>query len=270
MLNETIEQELVREDQINPLLMRTFSIVIPAYNEEKRIYPTLEEATDFIWSNRLPWEVKVCIDGNDGTEKIVKEYAKKYPFIEISKSNGRNGKGSAIRRVLPVSSEYVILMDADNSVSLSSVLKAIPLLKDNDIVILSRYRNSDNSIPLSRRFLSRGFNLLLRALLGLNVTDTQSGYKIFRTEFLLEPIKKVSVTNAFYDAALLYYAWRKGARIIEANVVYNHADGSSYEPFLLAIGMGVSLLAFSIAHSRYAAYIPDAMKTLYYKKFRWI
>ena len=59
MLNQTMEQELVREDQTNPLLMRTFSIIIPAYNEEKRIDPTLEEITDFIWSNRLPWDVKV-------------------------------------------------------------------------------------------------------------------------------------------------------------------------------------------------------------------
>lgn len=270
MLNETMEQELVREDQANPLLMRTFSIIIPAYNEEERIDPTLEEVTDFIWSNRLPWEVKVCIDGNDGTEKIVQEYARKYPFIEVSRSKGRSGKGGAIRRALPVSSEYTILMDADNSVSLSSVLKAIPLLNDSDVVILSRYGNNDNSIPLSRRFLSRGFNLLLRALLGLNITDTQSGYKIFRTEFLVEPIRKVSVTNAFYDVALLYYSRKKGARIREASVVYKHVDGSSFEPFLLTIGMGVSLVAFSVTHSRFAAYIPNAMKRLYYKKFRWI
>ena len=73
MLNQTMEQELIREDQTNSLLMRTFSIIIPAYNEEQRIDPTLEEITDFIWANRLPWDVKVCIDGNDGTEKIVKE-----------------------------------------------------------------------------------------------------------------------------------------------------------------------------------------------------
>ena len=269
MLNQTMEQELVREDQTNPLLMRTFSIIIPAYNEEMRINPTLEEITYFIWSNRLPWDVKVCIDGNDGTEKIVKEYARKYKFVEINKSSGRSGKGGAIRRALPVSSEYTILMDADNSVPLSAVLKEISLLRDNDVIILSRYGNRDNIIPMSRRILSRGFNLLLRGLLNLNVADTQSGYKIFRTEFLVKPIKKVSVTNAFYDVALLYYASKQGARITETSVEYRHADGSSFEPTLLAIGMGISLVAFSVAHSRIAKYIPESLKKLYYAKFRW-
>ena len=86
------------------------------------------------------------------------------------------------------------------------------------------------------------------------------------SEFLVEPIRKVSVTNAFYDVALLYYARKKGARIREASVVYKHVDGSSFEPFLLTIGMGVSLVAFSVTHSRFAAYIPNAMKRLYYKK----
>ncbi|MEM0134012.1 MAG: glycosyltransferase [Thermoplasmatales archaeon] len=270
MLNETTEPELVGEDQADPLLMRTFSIIIPAYNEEKRIDPTLEEITDFIWSNRLPWNVIVCIDGTDGTEKIVKEYARKYPFIEINSSNGRSGKGNAIRRALPVSSEYTILMDADNSVLLSSILKTIPLLSDSDIVILSRYGNRDNRIPLFRRFLSRGFNLLMRTLLGLNITDTQSGYKIFRTKYLVEAMKKVTVTTGFYDVSLLYHAIKKGAKVKEVSVVYNHRDGSSYKTIFMIIDMGISLIAFSIAHSRYEAYIPYAMKKLYYRKFRWI
>jgi len=270
MLYETMEQEFVREDQADPLLMRTCSVIIPAYNEEKRIDPTLEEITDFIWSNKLPWEVTVSIDGNDGTEKIVREYARKYPFIQINRSSGRSGKGGAIRRALPVSSEYTILMDADNSVPLASILKGIPLLGKGDIVIFSRYGNRENSIPLSRRFLSRGFNLLLRASLGLNVADTQSGYKIFRTEFLVNSIRKVSVTNAFYDVALLYYARKQGARIVEESVEYGHADGSSFEPLLLTLGMGISLVAFGLEHSRMAKFIPKSLKKLYFAKFRWI
>ena len=91
MLNETIEQELVREDQTNPLLMRTFSIIIPAYNEEKRIAPVLEEVSSFISDNGLPWDVIIAVDGNDGTEDIINAYNKKFPFINSKKSSGRSG-----------------------------------------------------------------------------------------------------------------------------------------------------------------------------------
>jgi hypothetical protein len=83
-------------------------------------------------------------------------------------------------------------------------------------------------------------------------------------------MKRVSVTTGFYDVALLYHARKKGARIRESSVVYKHVDGSTFKPILMVIDMGVSLVAFSIAHSRYATYIPNAMKKLYYKKFRWI
>jgi len=140
-------------------------------------------------------------------------------------------------------------MHADNSVPPASILKGITLI---------------------RRFLSRGFNLLLRAFLGLNVADTQSGYKIFRTEFLVNSIKKVAVTNAFYDVALLYHARKQGARIVEESVKYEHADGSSFKPLLLTLGMGISLVAFGLEQSRMARYIPKSLKKLYFAKFRWI
>ena len=102
MLNETIEQELVREDQINPLLMRTFSIIIPAYNEEKRIGPVLEEISSFISINRLPWEVIIAVDGNDGTENIIMKYREKYPFINSKKWISLTSNGYINKKIIPL------------------------------------------------------------------------------------------------------------------------------------------------------------------------
>ncbi len=102
----------------------------------------------------LPWQVIVSIDGEDGTETIVRKYSMIYSFVHLQKAGGRNGKGGAIKRLLHFQSDYTILMDGDNSVSFDSVILALPLLKDHDLVILSRYNTRENRIPVKRRFLS--------------------------------------------------------------------------------------------------------------------
>ncbi|QRF75029.1 Glycosyltransferase AglD [Thermoplasmatales archaeon] len=268
MLIETMEH--VQTNLVDPLLMKKFSIIIPAYNEDKRITPVLNSVVEFISSNLLPWQVIVSIDGEDGTEAIVRKYSILYPFIQLQKADGRNGKGGAIKRSLYYQSDYTILMDADNSVSFDSVVSALPLLKDHDLVILSRYNTRENRIPVIRRFLSWGFSTLSSLLLGIKVRDKQSGYKIFRTELFLNSIRNLSVTNAFFDAGVLYYVKKLGGKVIEVPVKYNHDNGSTFTPALLTIGMGVSLFAFAAVHSRFARFIPVVLKELYYQKFKWI
>jgi len=270
MLNENMEQESVQTNPADTLLTKKFSIIIPAYNEEKRITPVLDSVVEFISSNSLPWEVTVSIDGEDGTEAIVREYSMLYPFVQLQKTSGRNGKGGAIKRSRHFESDYTILMDADNSVSFDSVVSALPLLKDHDLVILSRYNTKENKIPVKRRFLSWGFSALSRLLIGIKVRDKQSGYKIFKTELFLNSIRKVSVTNAFFDAGVLYYAKKLGGKVIEVPVKYHHDNGSTFTPALLTIGLGVSLFAFAAVHSRFARFIPEVLKELYYQKFKWI
>ncbi|MGC8622191.1 MAG: glycosyltransferase, partial [Caldisphaera sp.] len=73
------------------------TVIIPAYNEEKRIGKVLSEIADFISGNNLNWNIIVSIDGNDGTENIVKEMKEKYRFISYDKNHGRGGKGYAVK-----------------------------------------------------------------------------------------------------------------------------------------------------------------------------
>ncbi len=252
------------------ILDREFCIVIPAYNEESRIGPVLQDVSDFISRNRLPWHVIVSIDGNDGTENIVGDFNKRYDFILPLKSAGRNGKGGAIAKSVPyISGEFVILMDADNSIVFSEILKRVPLIADSTAVILSRYDGTGN-IPFLRRFLSRGFNILVRALTGLRVDDTQSGYKIFRADAFVNAIGRVGATNTFYDISLLYHIRASGGRIVESQSPYRHDEGSKFNPLGEVMGQGISLIAFAIRHSRFYRYVPERLIRLYYRKFRWI
>ncbi|EQD35854.1 glycosyl transferase family protein, partial [mine drainage metagenome] len=185
-------------------------------------------------------------------------------------NTGRSGKGNAVKRALKmVDGDFTLLMDADNSVSVRDILGKIALTKEADVVILSRYKGS-NGIPFVRRIISRGFNQLLHIFLKLDISDTQSGYKIISTKRFKEAMSKVSVTNTFFDVALLYYLQKSGSSIVETDVSYQHNYGSTFHPIGLVIGLGVSLLAFIIRRSKFYDKIPKSLVSLYYRKFRWI
>lgn len=260
-----------KKKQIPDIYLKRFTVIIPAYNEEKRISPVLNDICRFISDNMLPWQVIVSIDGNDGTEKLVGEMTAKFPFLTYTSGNGRSGKGGAIKRAIKTAAgEYFILMDADNSISFTDVLSGIPEMKDNDVVILERYSSDRNHIPFLRRFASRGFNILVQAMLGLRVKDTQSGYKIMKAELAMKSFDSMTVTNTFYDVALLYKIKQLGGSITEKPVMYSHDGESKFNVVSEVLGQGMSLLAFRIRYSPVYRHIPESLKSLYYRKFRWI
>ena len=221
--------------------------------------------------NRLNWDIILAIDGNDGTEALAKNFLPRYNNIKIVKASGRSGKGGSIKRSLNlVQSDFVILMDADNSIPFSTLIANLHLIDEFDCIIFSRYTATMNEIPPVRRIISRGFNWLLRLSLDLNIRDTQSGYKIIRTKPFKKAMRKVSVTNTFFDVAMLYHMSRDNIKIKEIEVHYDHKEGSKFHPFGEVIGQGTSLLAFRIRYSRFYRYVPNELIKLYYRKFRWI
>jgi glycosyltransferase involved in cell wall biosynthesis len=247
------------------------TIIIPAYNEESRIKGVLDEISDFISTNNADWELIVSVDGDDGTADIVQTYSSIHPFIKLNKGNERGGKGNAIKRAVNKSSgEFTLLADADGAVSLQDILNGFPYCGIYDAILFDRYSADGNAIPLYRRIPSRGFNILVRAILGLKVTDTQCGYKLVRTSIIKEAFKRIGITNAFFDVALLYHIQKMGGMMKEIEVKYSHRDESKFNILALIIGHGISLFAFRIRHSRFYKYIPGWANELYLRKFRWI
>ena len=251
--------------------MLPVTIIIPAYNEESRIKGVLDEISDFISANNADWDLIVSVDGDDGTADIVLRYSSEYPFIKLNRGTERGGKGNAIKRVVNYSrGEFTLIMDADGSVSLDDIVSNIHYLHDYDALLFDRYSNPENSIPLRRRLPSRGFNILVRAFLKVNVRDTQCGYKIIRTDIAKEAFGKIGVTNTFFDVALLYHIRKMGGRLKEIDVKYLHNEESKFNVFPEIIGQGASLFAFILRHSRFYKYIPNWARELYLRKFRWI
>ena len=260
----------VVSDFVQAFPKETFTVIVPAYNEEKLIGGALEEICTFIYEKKLHWNVIVSVDGTDKTREIVTSYSDRFNFVSLLYSEERNGKGAAVKRVInSIDTDYVILMDADKSMTFSTVVKGLRLLEEFDGLIFSRYFK-ENRIPLLRRILSRGFNILVRASLQLGIRDTQTGYKVFKTGPFLAAMKKVGSTNTFFDIALLYYLKEQKLRIKEVESSYSHREESKFQPFGEIIGQGMSLIAFRVRHSRFYRYVPEELVDLYYKIFRWI
>ena len=257
-------------DFVQAFPKETFTVILPAYNEEKLIGEALEEICTFIDKNKLQWNVIVSVDGTDRTREIVSSYSDRYNFVACLYSEERNGKGAAVKRVIDsIDTDYVILMDADKSMTFGTIVKGLHLLEEFDGLIFSRYFKQ-NKIPLLRRILSRGFNILVRASLQLGIRDTQTGYKVFKTGPFLAAMKKVGSTNTFFDISLLYYLKQQKLRIKEVESSYSHREESKFQPFGEIIGQGMSLIAFRLRHSRLYKYVPQQLIILYYKIFKWM
>ena len=247
------------------------TIIIPAYNEESRIKGVLDEISDFISTNNADWGLIVSVDGDDGTADIVQRYSSIHPFIKLNRGTERGGKGNAIKRVVNKSAgEFTLIADADGAVSLQEILRGFSFCNAYDVILFDRYSIDGNEIPLYRRIPSRGFNMLVRTMLGVNVRDTQCGYKLIRTDFIKKAFSRIGVTNTFFDVALLYHINKIGGRIKEIDVKYSHNEESKFNILPEIIGQGVSLFAFRLRHSRFYKYIPRWANELYLRKFRWI
>jgi glycosyltransferase involved in cell wall biosynthesis len=203
-----------------------YTIVIPAYNEEKRIGKVLAElAADggqYIF---------VC-DGTDATEQMVREFSRSRPGLDLTcLSYGRRlGKGGAVIEGFSHASTPVVgFLDADGSTSLAQVFRLMRALDGADAVIGSRWLPG-SVIPepqgLYRRIESRIFNLVIRLLFGLRFTDTQCGAKVFKKSAVDAVLNEMTSTGFEFDVELLWRLSKKGYAVLECPITWQNQGES--------------------------------------------
>ncbi len=234
------------------------SIIIPCYNEEKRLEPGISEATDFFYS-RLGrhFELVFVNDGStDQTGEVLKKWRNKYSYIpiEIIEYSPNRGKGYAVKTgMLAARGRKLITSDADFSIDLEEIFRFVEKLDEYEIVIGTKKHEETQSLKkqsVMRQFLGRGFTKLTNFLLGINFSDITCGLKGFRQEVARELFSRQHLERWSYDAEILYLASRRQYNILEVPVRWKHVEGSKVIPLLDTIRSLKELLAIIFYHRR--------------------
>jgi dolichyl-phosphate beta-glucosyltransferase len=242
-------QQRARLAHPNVVKSQTFSIVIPAYNEGKRIPWTLEQVLAFIDAKAWDAEVIVVNDGStDDTAAVVRQLAAQHPAICLIDNLVNCGKGQAIRDgVRRATGDVILFTDADNSTPIEDIEKLLPALAEGaDIAIGSRWvdpKLQTEPQPWYRRLNGRLYNLLLRTILGMDYKDTQNGFKAFTSRAAKAIFALQKVSGWGFDAEVLYLAQNFGFTVREIPVEYiYYAEGSKIRPYRDGARMLVELL----------------------------
>ncbi len=208
------------------------SIVIPAYNEEKRLGRTLEQVLSCVRERGWDAEVLVVDDGStDDTVGVVQHLQKQHPQLFLIENHGNRGKGYSVRNgLLQASGEIVMFTDADLSSPIEEAEQLFEAIDAGaDVVIGSRWLDRQKQTkhqPLYRRFFGRCYNWLTRRVMGLPYKDTQCGFKAFRREAAQSIFRLQTIERWGFDPEILFIAQKLGLRIIEVPVTWGHDERS--------------------------------------------
>ena len=203
---------------------RTVSVVIPAYNEEKRIGSTIKDIMENVENLH---EIIVVFDGSDSTPEIVETHC---PDCIIIQHNQRMGKGRAVKEGIGnAHGDIIAYVDAEGSVPASEIGRLCSLLNDENFIISSRWMRSSRvriRQPLHRVIFGRVFHYFVFLLFRFHIKDTQCGLKIFRSESIKEVIQKVNIFDWSFDVSVIFHAIEFGLKPMEVGIQWNNEDGS--------------------------------------------
>lgn len=209
------------------------SVIIPAYNEEKRIGPTLESLDQYFKKQNYSYEIIVVANNcTDRTDEVVKKYQEKISHLKlIDIKNGCDGKGCAVKiGIKQASGDYLIFMDADNSTRIYELDKFWPYFKKGFSVVIGSRALKESKIkikqPWYREFLGRLGNLLIRIVLLPEIYDTQCGFKAFTKKAALQIFAKQKISGWGFDIEVLALARKFGFKIKEVPVTWFNAPDS--------------------------------------------
>lgn len=208
------------------------SVVVPAYNEEDRIRPSLERLAEYYGAQEYPWDVTVVSDGSrDSTNQIVEEFCASHPKFRLLAYTPNRGKGYAVRKgVLGATGDWILFCDADLATPLEETEKLLEHMHDGaDVAIGSRpLRESKLEVrqPWFREFLGRCFNKAVQLLAIKGIDDTQCGFKMFTRAAAQDIFSRCKLDGFSFDFEALMVARDLGYRIDEVPIRWSHQEGS--------------------------------------------
>lgn len=204
------------------------TVVIPAYNEERRIGSTMAEVRAFFRSKGFLHEIIVVDDGStDRTQAVAAETGDRVKDIRIMSHPRNLGKGAAVKTgVLAAQGDWVLFTDSDLSVPLTEFDALWNAAKTGaDVVIASRRGPGSRIVRgqgVTRRAFGRIFSIMVKLLVLSGVSDTQCGFKLFRRAVGQRAFRQVRTGGPLFDIEFLIAVARTEGRIREVPVVWEH------------------------------------------------
>ena len=199
-------------------------IISPTYNESKNISTLVRTVFD-----RNPDIHLLIVDDSspDGTGQIVRDLQKHHPNLHLETRKVKDGLGKAylfgFQWALKRKYDTIIQMDADMSHHPKEVPLMIELLKNNDLVIGSRYINGISVVnwPLKRLFLSYGASVYTRAITGMPIKDATGGFKAWKASTLSAiNLKGVRSSGYSFQIEMNFRTWHKGYKLVEHPIIF--------------------------------------------------
>jgi dolichyl-phosphate beta-glucosyltransferase len=240
---------------------RSVSVVVPAYNEERRLPALLElfegSATDVLAAAGLQLHELIVVDdgSSDGTPRILDARAATLPFLRVIRLERNRGKGASVRAgMLSASGTFGLMTDVDLATPLEDVgLLSTELERGFDVAIGSRGLPASMVVVrqrLHRELMGRAFNRMLRALTGLPFHDTQCGFKLFRLDRTRRLFELQRIDGFAYDVELLVIARRLGLRTTEVPVHWSNDDCTTVGLLSAPFAMAYDLLKIALLDRR--------------------
>jgi glycosyltransferase involved in cell wall biosynthesis len=224
-------------------------LLIPAYNEERRIGPVLRGYAEFFPKHYDgKFQIVVVLNGcRDNTLGVVQAAAAEYPIISWLVYPDPIGKGGALIEGLKLAprADLVGYVDADGATEPPAFLDLVRRMGEADCVIGSRWVPGAVLHQLQsgqRRFASRSFHAIVQLLFRMNIRDTQCGAKVLRRAVVEKILDALCIADMAFDINLLYLVKRNGFTVLEVPTVWTDKTGSKVNLFRTSLTMLLSVL----------------------------
>jgi dolichyl-phosphate beta-glucosyltransferase len=219
---------------LNPVLLRVpyLAVVVPAYNEEPRILPTLQRISEFLGAQDYSWSVTVVSDGStDKTNEIVSGFCATNACFKLISYSPNRGKGYAVRKgMLAADGEVVLISDADLAAPIEELDKLLKPVRDGFPVAIGSRPLKDSELvvhqPFLREMFGRASNKIIQLLGVRGIHDTQCGFKLFTHNAAQEVFTRCKLNGFSFDFEALVVAHDLGLKISEVPIRWAHQEGS--------------------------------------------